>query len=735
MADAPQTPDKRQKVAVIGGGVGAMTAAFELTEQPGWQDRYEITVYQLGWRLGGKGASGRNHDKGDRIEEHGLHLWFGYYENAFNVIQRVYAALDRKPGTPLSTWRDAFKPHDLFVLMQFYKAQWAQWRLSPPHMPGVPGDGSVPPFWHAVDRLLELLHIHTIALPGEIHDAARSRLGCMGMVLRPVEALGVHLIKDAEAIDFQTIRSAVQRLGETPDDDAAHGLMHDALARLERYVEQIGGAIKARLDAMIENDIEAVPFLRRALSLIELGYYMLKGIIVDDVARKGFDQLDHLDLREWLASHGAQSGALDSDTLRVAYESIFAFSRGSYQRPDLAAGTGLRGLLRLSGTYKEAFAWKMQAGMGDTIFGPFYEVLAARGVNFQFFSPLRKIVPSADGKTIERLEIGRQATVKGGASYQPLYDVKGLPCWPSEPFYDQLDQGEALKQQPLGLESYWTVWKDVGSTTLQRGVDFDIVVLGTSIGPIPTFGQDMLNQKPALQTMVDKVERIGTQAFQIWTRPDDKSLRHAHDGEQVQKAGVQPVYGGFAQPHNTVADMSHLIDRENWPADKQPGAIYYFCGPLALKDPLPPRDDFFHPVFQDAAANVRASEWMRSNIQFLLPGTMFAGYPESFPDTLNFRILYDTDENRIPAVAHFDQQFWRANVDPSELYVLSCKGTTQYRLHSADTGYDNMVMAGDWTRTGLNYGCVEAAVMSGMEASRAISGAPKMIFGENFPLP
>ncbi|MBS0476346.1 MAG: NAD(P)-binding protein, partial [Proteobacteria bacterium] len=81
----------RQKIAVIGGGVGAMSTVFELTEQPGWQDNYEITVYQLGWRLGGKGASGRNKDKGDRIEEHGLHFWFGYYENAFNLIQRVYA--------------------------------------------------------------------------------------------------------------------------------------------------------------------------------------------------------------------------------------------------------------------------------------------------------------------------------------------------------------------------------------------------------------------------------------------------------------------------------------------------------------------------------------------------------------------------------------------------------------------------------------------------------------------
>jgi hypothetical protein len=33
-------------------------------------------------------------------------------------------------------------------------------------------------------------------------------------------------------------------------------------------------------------------------------------------------------------------------------------------------------------------------------------------------------------------------------------------------------------------------------------------------------------------------------------------------------------------------------------------------------------------------------------------------------------------------------------------------------------------LAGDWTRTGLNIGCVEAAVISGLLASHALSGYP-----------
>ena len=86
-------PD-RIKVAVVGGGCAALTAAFELT-RPVHRGRYEVTVYQQGWRLGGKGASGRG--PSGRIEEHGLHLWMGWYENAFRLMRQCYEELDRDP--------------------------------------------------------------------------------------------------------------------------------------------------------------------------------------------------------------------------------------------------------------------------------------------------------------------------------------------------------------------------------------------------------------------------------------------------------------------------------------------------------------------------------------------------------------------------------------------------------------------------------------------------------------
>ena len=84
----------KPRIAILGGGAGAVTAALELSK-PGWEDHYEsITLYQQGWRLGGKGACGRGRDL--RIEEHGLHLWFGFYENAFRLLDRCHRELDQR---------------------------------------------------------------------------------------------------------------------------------------------------------------------------------------------------------------------------------------------------------------------------------------------------------------------------------------------------------------------------------------------------------------------------------------------------------------------------------------------------------------------------------------------------------------------------------------------------------------------------------------------------------------
>src|SRR5271166_2404911 len=108
-AEEPGVDENRPiKVAIIGGGCAAIATAFELT-RPEHRGKYDVTIYQLGWRLGGKGASGRGPN--GRIEEHGFHVWMGCYENAFRLMRECYAELKRDPHTcRIADWRDGFFP-------------------------------------------------------------------------------------------------------------------------------------------------------------------------------------------------------------------------------------------------------------------------------------------------------------------------------------------------------------------------------------------------------------------------------------------------------------------------------------------------------------------------------------------------------------------------------------------------------------------------------------------------
>src|SRR5262249_34067068 len=87
-----------------GGGCGGLSAAWRLSATRALREQFDVTVYQSGWQLGGKGASGRMpHDdggagSGQRIEEHGLHIWFGFYGHAFRTLRQAYEETELASG-------------------------------------------------------------------------------------------------------------------------------------------------------------------------------------------------------------------------------------------------------------------------------------------------------------------------------------------------------------------------------------------------------------------------------------------------------------------------------------------------------------------------------------------------------------------------------------------------------------------------------------------------------------
>ncbi len=719
----------RRKIAILGGGMGALTAAYELTEVPNWQEQYEITVYQMGWRLGGKGASGRKRKVYDRIEEHGLHLWFGYYENAFHLIRRCYEALGRAPGEPLATWQEAFHKQSLFVTGEFHGGLWTRWPLVAPETHEDPGDGKIPPLWEMLDRILDFLHRHFEEhAPEALRAAAHERAPqgtWLSRLIGVLELEVAHLA--ASVVPLHVARTLLRHLAGDATGETQVAEPHQQFLRcLDAFITHVREAVEATIGGILEHEIEKHPDLRRLLEILELGYVNLKGIIADDVISAGFDPLDKYDYREWMAKHGAGSIVLNSDLVRVAYETIFAYRSGFYGQPDLGAGTAVRGLMRLCFAYKGAIAWKMQAGMGDTIFAPLYLVLKQRGVRFEFFSKVKNLGLSSDGSAISTITLAKQVTLKNG--YDPLYPVNRLPCWPSEPFYDQIAQGAELEKQQIDLESNWSPWKDVDERPLVCGTDFTDVVLGISIGAFPDICRELLST-PAWKQMVNEVKAVPTQAFQLWLKPDLAALGW---DVKVKDKLVPPVLGGYAQPQNTWADMSHLIERETWPSGKEPGSISYFCGPFAADVFFKGLStDYGYPFEQDQRVMERALQWLTSNAASIWPLSTGRGYPGGFRDVFDLKNLVDLSSLIGDAPVRFEAQYWRANIDPSELYVLSVRGSLFSRLNPGASGFSNLFLAGDWTRNGLNYGCIEAAVMSGRQAARAISGYPKIVFGEN----
>ena len=103
--------------------MASLTAAYELTQHEGWQERYEVTVYQLGWRLGGKTSTGRG--PCDRIEEVGIHILQGWYDNAFRLLRSAYAELDRIYRANIPVVPLMYRP------FQFYEFNASNWENFP----------------------------------------------------------------------------------------------------------------------------------------------------------------------------------------------------------------------------------------------------------------------------------------------------------------------------------------------------------------------------------------------------------------------------------------------------------------------------------------------------------------------------------------------------------------------------------------------------------------------------
>ena len=720
------------RVAIVGGGCAAVSTAFELT-RPEHQGRYRVTIYQQGWRLGGKGASGRG--PADRIEEHGLHLWLGYYENAFQLMRECYAEAGRDPEScPIADWRDAFFPAGHVSLADRKPdGSWLNWMAFFPPTAGAPGDPldernpySMQGYMTRAAELIVAL-LRSIALHREPEAAAatsESTEKASGSATTVLETLIERVFQVLRYGQLATMAALLEAAGLLAA--VVHQLPLVPQETVLKLLDVVASNARRQLEAVITGDDE----LRRLWEVLDLVLAALRGSIRFGLGTdpRGFDAINDYEMRDWLRLNGASEATVNSSFVRGLYDLGFAYEDGDTGRPAMAAGVGLRGSVRMFFTYRGALFWKMKAGMGDIVFSPFYEVLKARGVRFEFFHRLENLkLADVDGLEpgerpyVEALEFDVQARVRGGGEYRPLVDVRGLPCWPSEPDYDQLEDGERLRGERRRFESFWDRSKE-DTLTLRVTKDFDVVVLAVGGAAVPHLASELVAHSPRWRAMAENMKSTATQAVQLWMREDMEELGWTEPPINLS---------GFVEPFDTWADMRQLIAEETW--DGSVRSIAYFCSVLPTPGETQDRENPGYPIAMRRQVRENTVRFLKRDIRHLWPGAGRSG------DDFRWELLVDAGDKAAVAEAadesRLDTQFWTANVSPSERYVLSAPGTLQYRLSPLDNEFDNVVVIGDWTNCGHNMGCVESAVISGRLGAHAITGSPALekIIGYDHP--
>jgi uncharacterized protein with NAD-binding domain and iron-sulfur cluster len=688
----------RRRVVILGGGIAALAAAWELSA-PGHRDEIEsITVYQRGWRLGGKGASSRGVH--GRIEEHGLHVWLGYYENAFRLVRECYAELDRPrtdPTSPIPRWDDAFRPASTIGLGELHDGDWRHWVAhfaENGQRPGEPDADARPMtaaelLWRAVRLLADfggsLVDDESLVRPRRVVLSVSETppVRPSGARSRTIGALTA----DAMLVAALASLSAL---------DTVNSLVGDVRDRSSSVVLDAVDVVVSRLQSRFANRVRAQDGARRTWQFLDLLQTIVRGLVVDRILDDpdGYAAVDDEDYREWLIRHGAAAETIASPLVRVVYDLVFGYESGDDHRPRFAAGTGLLLSGKMFFDYRGAIFWKMTAGMGEVVFAPLYQALRARGVEFRYFHRVDALRVDARGDSIDRIELGIQARLADHVDdYEPLIDVDGLQCWPAEPRSEQLETTE--RREAGDFESLWCATPDAGSVTLRAGVDYDTIVLAIPVGMHPYICADLIANAhtPQWSAMSEHLGTVATQTMQLWLRVDESTL-----GWHSPNVTTSGYPGAF----HTYASMSRLLAAEHWPADRAPRSIAYFCHVFPTGE-IPPRDDAGYPQREHQRVIAGAAEFLRHDVARIWPESQREG---------DFRWDW------------LEDQYVRANVDPSDRYVLSLPGTGRFRLRADESGYDNLFLAGDWIDSGLNAGCIEAAVVAGIQAANAVLRRP-----------
>ena len=281
----------------------------------------------MGWRLGGKLATGRNVDKGSRIE--GIHGFMGSYYNAAGTMSEVYKLLASVQGLTgfYTKFEDAFKQQGAVVMWEKNDTGWTPWEMTLPN-----NDLSYDDLTHLVS----------------VHRWFRSFLNLLGIHLR--QSGSAKLEAYATQVDELVSKESAERY-------------------IEKWIIEVIDDIWLLVKPGLLEKAEAASDEKELHSLILIDFMLalITGFFKDDIENKGFHSIDDQNYDEWLKKHGASDITLASPFTLNTPDITYNFPSGDTSLPpQMAAGSFLQWTLRLYG-YISAFVLAFKAGSGETV--------------------------------------------------------------------------------------------------------------------------------------------------------------------------------------------------------------------------------------------------------------------------------------------------------------------------------------------------------------------------------
>jgi hypothetical protein len=770
---------EKTRVVILGAGPAGLAAASVLAENPA----YEVHVYQVGWRAGGKCATGR--EPGSlRAKQNGSHYLFGCYHNAFRLIRKAHGVLAARGERDFGTFHGDFVARNLLVGAQRYtsarngklKGDWFRYLPQNLETPGDPRKFPSPfdcilmaaqfLLGTVIDLLTCLIFFRTDSerfsgvrwllrvFPLSPFEPGRWPRFVRGVLLplrfvfnellwapaaKLLGVLGVFVVFVVPGGWLEWLRSRWRQIWPKFISVARDG------ARL-------GTKLGQKLHVACARRIE------RLFIVADLGLTVLRGYYKDDLDLPGgYARIDRYDFRAWLKRHGADDTTANSALVETWYDAVIAYPQGVKRlSPDgselehdggsCAAGVVVHAMLCALLGFKGAFAYQMRAEVGDSFVAPIVRALELSGVTFHFYHRVQKIVVDDAARAVTRLEFSRQTEGDGVGADFVLVPDQGKPgkplrkAWPDAP-QRQVPAGPG----DLPIDSYYSRVEVEPVTLVRRGTpgeraagEFDLVISALPIGIVEDVLVDAAGHRLAdvpgpFRECFTNVESTESQAIRVWfsvplgaKKAKGRSLGWEHD---------PPILSGYQGSHSTWEDNSQAVDVQALPEDQQPKTIATVFGPLPTRlddqrvlDVRAPD----HYTTQLARARQAADAFIAKYMLDLWPGlTLAAGATDRTTTEVDWTSFIDTTGG--VGQARFAWQHVSANVGPMESYVMTFPGKHRYRLAPDESGYRNLFLAGDWTRNGVEVGTVEGAVVSGLKAARAITGADvPIVGGEDF---